>query len=101
LDEDAFIFHISRTFAGETISSKKYHINLKEAPSYPTKASDLVIKACNLERIPAYALDIWKEIMLMENGQYYFDLFEKFIARNKSVLTESGEDIELLLSQNK
>ncbi|MEQ9402486.1 MAG: hypothetical protein RIM99_02770 [Cyclobacteriaceae bacterium] len=101
LEENLFIFQISSTFAGETIKSKRYNIELEEAPSYPIKASDLVLKALNLELSPVSALDAWKEVLGAENGKFYFGLFEKFIARNMVKLTDSAEDIELLLSQNK
>ena len=101
LDEKEFIFQISSTFAGETSRSAEYTINLKSGPEYPKKASDLVLQAANLDLSPVAALEVWKQVLGMENGKYYFELFEKFISRNKSVLTESGEDVELLLSQNK
>ena len=87
---------------GETTRSMEFKIRLEEDPGpIPLKASDLVLKACNLELSPVSALEVWKEVLGMENGKYYFELFEKFINRNKVVLAESGEDIEQLLTQNK
>ncbi len=101
LDEKEFIFQISSTFAGETNRSMEYTIQLEDAPTYPKKASDLVLMAANLELSPLAALEVWKEVLGMEKGKFYFDLFEKFIGRNKAILTKSGEDVDLLLSQNK
>lgn len=101
LDENEFIFQISSTFAGETTRSMEYTIKLVEGSNSALKASDLVLKAANLELSPVSALEVWKEVLGMENGKFYFELFEKFIDRNKEVLAKSGEDIELLLSQNK
>lgn len=101
LDEREFIFQISSTFAGETVRSAEHTINLKSGPEYPKKAADLVLQAANLDLSPIAALEVWKQVLRMENGKYYFELFEKFITRNKTLLTESGEDVELLLSQNK
>ncbi|MEP1095262.1 MAG: hypothetical protein ABJG78_09140 [Cyclobacteriaceae bacterium] len=101
LDEKEFIFQVSSTFAGETTRSSEYTIKLQDGPQYPKKASDLVLQAANLDLSPMSALEVWKQILGMENGKYYFELFEKFITRNKALLTESGEDVELLLSQNK
>ncbi len=102
LDEREFIFLVSSTFAGETTRSMEYTIQLeKNPPASPQKASDLVLKACNLELSPVAALEVWKEVLGMDNGKFYFELFEKFINRNKEVLAKSGEDIEQLLTQNK
>lgn len=103
LQEASFIFQVTgNTFLGEdTIISKKYQIMLKDAPSYPIKASDLVIKALDIEPLPLLALEVWREIQDMENGGHYSHLFEKFIQRNKSTLISAGEDIERLPSQNK
>ena len=101
LKEDTFIFQISRTLTGKTISSDEYRLTLVQAPTYDIKTSDLVLKALNMELSPVTALEVWKEIIGMENGKYYFLLFEKFLNRNKEVLIKSGEDVEQLLSQNK
>ncbi len=98
LTENEFTVQVSSTFAGEVSRSTEYSVILKQAPPYPIKASDLILKACNLELSPVSALEVWKEILGMENGKYYFELFEKFINRNKAVLAESGEDIEQLLT---
>ena len=101
LTENSFLFQVSSTFAGETISSMRYGVDLVEAPEYQIKASDLLMKALNLELSPVSALEVWQEILTMENGDYYFDLFKRFIQRNTDVLTKSGENIEQLLSQNR
>ncbi len=101
LTENEFTVQVSSTFAGEVSRSMEYSVRLKSAPTYPIKAADLVVKACNLELSPVSALEVWKEVLGMENGKYYFELFEKFINRNKVVLAESGEDIDQLLTQNK
>ncbi len=101
LTKNEFMFQVSSSFAGEAVVSKKYHVELVNSTKFPEKASDLVIKALDLELAPLMALETWKQVISMENGEFYFDLFEKFIQRNKAKLTESGEDVELLLSQNK
>ncbi|MEP5614379.1 MAG: hypothetical protein ABJP45_19160 [Cyclobacteriaceae bacterium] len=101
LNEREFIFQLSSTFAGETTRSEEYTIKLQDGPLYPQKAADLVLQAANLDLSPMSALEVWKQVLGMENGKFYFALFEKFIARNKALLTKSGEDVELLLSQNK
>lgn len=101
LQENEFIVQLSSTLAGETNVSKKYYIRLQKAPKYPVKASDLVLKALNVEVSPAAALEVWKEVLGTENGKYYFKLFELFVSRNKEALSGSNEEVELLLSQNR
>lgn len=101
LSDPLFTFQVSSTFGGETISSKNYSVGLKNAPLYESKASDYVLKALDLELSPLLALGAWQEVLGMPNGKEYFKLFEKFLIRNKTVLTAAGEDVQLLLSQNR
>ncbi|MEM6828885.1 MAG: hypothetical protein AAF551_00115 [Bacteroidota bacterium] len=101
LEEESFMLQVSSSIAGETITSKRYTINLEEAPSYPMKAADLVIKALDLELEPEAAIGVWKEIFGKENGKYYLHLFEKFVNRNRSMLLSTGEDLDLMISKNK
>ena len=101
LQENEFIVQLSSTLAGETNVSKKYYIRLQKAPTYPVKASDLVLKALNLDVSPVSALEAWKEVLGAENGKYYFKIFETFVNRNRGGLAGSIEDVELLLSQNR
>lgn len=101
LQDGAFTFRISSTFAGETVESKTYTVQLKPAPVYEKKASDLILKALDLELSPDLALPVWVEALSKPNGKHYFALFEKFLIRNKDLLTAAGQDVEQLLSQNK
>lgn len=102
LAENELMFQISSTFAGNTVLSKKYHIELIEPKlKKPIKAADLILKALELELTPVYALEVWEQIQGMENGAEYSELYQKFLNRNKLILTKSGKDVELLLSQNK
>jgi len=100
LTEPTFTFKLSSNFAGETEESELYTVSLVEAGTgYPTKASDLVIKALDLDINPSLALGVWKELLSMPNGKEYFDLYEKFINRHSSRLTSAGADVEQLLSK--
>ncbi len=101
LKEGAFNFKISSTFAGETVESKTYTVQLKPGPVYEKKATDLILKALELELSPDLALPVWQEALGKPNGEFYRALFEKFLIRNSSVLTASGQDVQQLLSQNK
>ncbi|WP_370088729.1 hypothetical protein [Ekhidna sp.] len=101
LKKGAFTFKISSTFAGETVESKTYTVQLKSAPVYEKKATDLILKALDLELSPDLALTVWIEALSKPNGKHYFALFEKFLVRNKDLLTAAGQDVEQLLSQNK
>jgi len=101
LEDGMFMFKISSTFAGETVESKTYTVQLKEAPDYEKKATDLIIKALDLELSPDLALPVWQESLAMPNGVFYKSLFEKFLIRNREVLTATGQDVQQLLSQNK
>ncbi len=101
LKEGSFTFKISSTFAGETIESKTYTVQLKSGPVYDKKATDLIIKALDLELSPALALPVWQEALSMRHGEFYKELFQKFLLRNQSILTASGQDVQQLLSQNK
>ncbi|MFK7953977.1 MAG: hypothetical protein AB8B73_14110 [Ekhidna sp.] len=101
LEKPTFMVQLSSTFAGETISSKRYQVQLVDAPVYPKKATDLVMKALDLELSPVLALETWKEALKMPNGKNYVNLFDLFLKRNSETLIASGEDIEQLLSQNK
>ncbi len=101
LERDSFMFQVSSSMAGETTMSKRYHVDLKSVPAYPLKASDLVIKALDLESIPEEAMKVWKEIFGMGTGKHYLHLFEKFVSRNRSKLTSLEGEIDLMLSENK
>lgn len=101
LKDGAFNFKISSTFAGETIESKTYTVQLKSGPVYDKKASDLILKALEIELSPELALPIWQEALAMPNGKFFKPLFEKFLIRNKKVLIATGQDVQQLLSQNK
>lgn len=101
LQENEFIVELSSTLAGETSVSKKHYIRLQKSLKYPTKASDLVLKALNLEVSPVAALETWGQVLGAENGEYYYKLFETFVNRNKEALAGSIEDVEQLLSQNR
>ncbi|MEM7298876.1 MAG: hypothetical protein AAF391_11490 [Bacteroidota bacterium] len=101
LQTPTFIFKLSSTFAGETIESKTYTIELKSAPPYEKKAADVVLKALDLELSPTLALKAWQEVLGLPNANEYSDLYEKFLKRNSSILTAAGEDVQQLLSQNK
>ena len=101
LKEPTFMVQLSSTFAGETVTSKRYQIKLVDAPVYQKKATDLVLKALDLELSPVLALEVWKETLAMPNGENYSELFKLFLKRNSEILIAAGEDIELLLSQSK
>lgn len=101
LENSSFMIQLSSTFAGETITSKRYQIQLEKGPIYETKASDLALKALDLELSPLLALNSWKEVFKKPNGKEYKDLYELFLKRNRDFLTSAGEDVELLLSQNR
>lgn len=101
LSDGIFTFKISSTFAGETVESKTYTVQLKSAPDYKKKATDLILKALDLELSPDLALPVWQEALAMPNGKFYKPLFVKFLIRNSDVLTATGQDVQLLLSQNK
>lgn len=101
LSDGIFNFKISSTFAGETVESKTYTVQLKSAPDYERKASDLILKALDLELSPNLALPVWQEALAMPNGKFYKPLFEKFLIRNQEILTATGQDVQQLLSQNK
>lgn len=101
LDDGTFNFKISSTFAGKTIESKTYTVQLQEGPLYEKKAADLVIKALDLELSPELALPVWQEAMTKPNGIHYQELFRKFLIRNNRVLTAAGQDVQLLLSQSR
>ncbi|WP_462253334.1 hypothetical protein [Ekhidna sp.] len=101
LKEGSFIFKISSTFAGETIESKTYTVQLKSGPVYEKKATDLILKALDLELSPSLALPVWQEALSMKNGEFYKPLFQKFLIRNQGLLTDAGQDVQQLLSQNK
>lgn len=101
LGDGMFSFKIQSTFAGETIESKTYTVKLTPGPTYEIKASDMVLRALDLELSPVLALEVWKTALTMPNGTYYKALFEKFLIRNRSVLTAAGEDVPQLLSQNR
>ncbi len=101
LENATFMVQLSNTFDGKSIDSKRFQIQLVKAPVYEKKASDLVIKALDLELSPTMALATWKQVLEMPNGEFYKELFQFFLVRNTEVLTAAGEDVELLLSQNK
>ena len=101
LPDGAFNFKIESTFAGETMSSKNYTVQLKPGPVYEKKATDLVLKALDLELSPELALPVWQEAIAMPNGQFYKELFGKFLIRNEAILSAAGKDVQQLLSQNK
>lgn len=101
LEDGLFSFKLSSTFAGETIESKTYTVQLKSGPIYEKKASDLILKALDLELSPVLALPVWQEALAMPNGQFFKPLFEKFLVRNESVLTAAGQDVQQLLLQSK
>ena len=101
LSDGVFTFKISSTFAGETVESKTYTVQLKPGPIYEKKAADLILKALDLELNPVLALPVWQEALAKPNGQFYKPLFVKFLIRNSDVLAATGEDVQLLLSQNK
>jgi hypothetical protein len=101
LKNPSFMVQLSSTFAGETMSSKRYQIQLTKAPINPNKASDIVIKALDLEPSPTLALKAWQEAIQMPNGEFFVELYKLFLKRNRTILTAAGEDVELLLSQNK
>lgn len=101
LSDGVFSFKITSTFAGETVESKTYSVQLKPAPDYEEKATDVIIKALDLELNPELALSVWQEALSMPNGEFYKPLFEKFLVRNRSSLEASGQDVEQLLLQNK
>ncbi len=101
LSDDVFNFKVKSTFAGKTIESKTHTVELKEAKNYPEKASDLVVKALYLEANTDMALTIWQEVFAKPNGDFYWPLFENFLLRNETILTESGKDVKQLLSQSK
>ena len=101
LSDGVFTFNISSTFAGETVESKTYTVQLKPAPDYEDKATDLILKALDLELSPDLALPVWQEALAFPNGQFYKPLFVKFLIRNSDVLTATGQDVQLLLSQNR
>ncbi len=101
LSNGAFNIQIESTFAGETISSKTYSVQLKPAPVYEKKATDLILKALDLELSPELALPVWQEALAMPNGGFYKELFGKFLVRNKTILSAAGQDVQQLLSQNR
>ncbi|MEO9872227.1 hypothetical protein [Ekhidna sp.] len=101
LSDGVFSLKISSTFGGETVESKTYTIQLKPAQVYEKKATDFILQALDLELSPELALPIWQEAIGMQNGEFYKPLFEKFLNRNAIVLTEAGQDVKQLLSQNK
>ncbi|WP_436514729.1 hypothetical protein [Ekhidna sp. To15] len=101
LADGAFNFKITSTFAGETLESKTYSVQLKPAKTYTKKATDLIIIASDLELNPELALPIWQQALGMPNGEFYKELFQKFLMRNEQLLTAAGQDVQLLLSQNK
>ncbi|MEQ9468925.1 MAG: hypothetical protein RLN88_16065 [Ekhidna sp.] len=101
LRDGLFSFKLSSTFADETIESKTYTVQLKAGPIYENKASDLILKALDLELSPELALPVWQEALAMPNGQFFKPLFEKFLIRNRSILTAAGQDVQQLLSQNR
>lgn len=101
LEDGTFSFQISSTFAGETIQSKTYTGKIVPGPKYDKKATDIVLKALDLELSPELALPVWQEALSMPNGPFYRELFQKFLIRNQAVLTAAGQDVQQLLSQNK
>ncbi|MEP1034322.1 hypothetical protein [Ekhidna sp.] len=101
LEDGAFNFKITSTFAGETLESKTYSVQLLPGPVYEKKATDLILKALDLELSPELALPVWQEALSMRNGEFYKELFQKFLIRNQEGLTSAGEDVQQLLSQNK
>lgn len=101
LKKPSFMVQLSSTLGGETITSKRYQISLTKAEVNEKKASDLVIKALDLELSPVLALETWKEVLAMPNGSFFKELFSLFLTRNGEFLTAAGEDVEQLLSQNK
>lgn len=101
LSDGSFNFKIKSKFAGKTLESKTYSVQLKEGPKYPLKATDLILKAFDLELSPQLALPVWQDALAMPNGEFYKELFQKFLIRNRSILTAAGEDVQQLLSQNK
>lgn len=94
-------FKLSSTFAGETIYSKSYTVELRSAPDYPKKAADYVLKALDLELSPVLALKAWQEVLGTPNGKEYAELYERFLNRNANTLTLAGQDVQQLLSQSK
>ncbi|WP_420316965.1 hypothetical protein [Ekhidna sp.] len=101
LSDGVFTFKISSSFAGETMESKTYTVQLQAGTEYVVKATDLILKALDLEYSPDLALPVWQEALAMPNGEFYKPLFIKFLNRNESILSASGQDVQLLLSQNK
>lgn len=101
LQDGAFNFKITSTFAGETVESKTYSVQLKPGPENEKKATDVILKALELELSPELALPIWQEALAMPNGKFYKPLFEKFLIRNRRLLNAAGQDVQQLLSQNK
>ncbi|MEQ9008388.1 MAG: hypothetical protein RLP12_10920 [Ekhidna sp.] len=99
LKDGAFNFKISSTFAGETIESKTYTVQLKPGPVYEKKASDLILKALELELSPDLALPVWQEALGKPNGKFFKPLFEKFLIRNTDILTATGQNVQQLLSE--
>ena len=96
-----FSFRISSTFAGETIESKTYSVELQSAPTYEKKAADLVLQALDLELSPILALKVWQEVVGMPNGAQYSLLYQKFLMRNEMVLRSAGNNFDELLAEVK
>ena len=101
LTQPIFAFKITNKFAGETSESKTYSISLKASPDYPTKAADLVLKALDLEQNSLQALETWEELLSMQNGEQYLDLYKKFLGRHAERLSSAGKDVQQLLLQNR
>lgn len=101
LTDGAFSFKITSTFAGETLESKTYSVQLKPGPVYEKKASDVILKALDLELSPELALPVWQEALTMTNGNFYKELYQKFLLRNQELLTAAGQDVQQLLSQSR
>lgn len=101
LQDGIFTFKLSSTFAGETVESKTYTVQLKPGEPNEKKATDLILMALDLELSPVLALPVWQEALEMPNGEFYKPLFEKFLNRNAKILNAAGEDVQQLLSQNR
>ena len=100
LADGQFSFKIKSSFAGETLESKTYTVQLKSSKS-SRKAADHVLKALELEPNPALALPAWQQALQDENCDFYKALFVKFLNRNRKPLSTAGVDVDSLLLQNK
>ncbi|MEM9896173.1 MAG: hypothetical protein AAF789_07360, partial [Bacteroidota bacterium] len=99
LQNPEFSFSIMASFAGDTLRSESVTVFLGDYEAHSKKAADRLLVAAAMEKDPVLALEEWKGLRNGINGEYYEELFQIFLARNRKLLDAQGINVESLLDR--